>query len=73
LFSESDIPWGFTGMIGTTLSRQKLQKALNLVQGFFHFRAAEKQSPCGLCVGDSKLFACERKAGRIDLARDERK
>lgn len=58
-------------MSGPSL-RQKLQKALNRVQGFFHFRAAEKQSPCGLCVGDSKLFACERKAGRIDRARDER-
>ncbi|MFN7506911.1 MAG: hypothetical protein ACK5Q1_15270, partial [Limnobacter sp.] len=48
------------------LGRQK-QKA---PEGAFCFCSGEEQSPCGLCMGDSKLFAYERKAGRIDTASD---
>jgi len=55
-----------------TLSPPQITKSPELASGLFHFEALWKQSPCGLCVGDSKLFACERKAGRIDRARDER-
>ena len=43
--------------------RHKLPKALKLLQGFFHFEASWKQSPCGLCVGDSKLFASDANSG----------